>query len=153
MKKAFTLIELLVVVLIIGILAAIALPQYQKAVAKAKIAQLLPLFDHIGQGIKMMHLQDIDVAELENLSQFPTIELPCERWENGDCCIKDEYFSASINEGGSVDVWSECIAFKYDEKGDFIEKECDISGGSKCPLWCETLGCGSSGNTEWVCSQ
>lgn len=55
-KKGFTLVEVLIVVLMIGILMAIALPQFRLALEKSRTAKYLPVLNTIYDSLQRYYL-------------------------------------------------------------------------------------------------
>jgi prepilin-type N-terminal cleavage/methylation domain-containing protein len=93
-RKAFTLIELLVVVLIIGILAAIALPQYQKAVEKSRAVQLKTLVKNVAAAMEIYFL-----VNGEYPTRFDQLDISL---DNGTTKPASAYFGFGISSNDAV---------------------------------------------------
>lgn len=110
-KAAFTLIELLVVVLIIGILTAVALPQYQKAVNKTKITRALFILRaidtaqhvyYLANGVPATDFADLDIElPAGAVAQTPTQITYNDIWYQ---LYQEEGFHGSINFYDSTNV-------------------------------------------------
>lgn len=77
-KIGFTLIELLVVVLIIGILAAVSLPQYQVAVAKSRMAAHLPILRSLQKAQELYYLANGTYA-----AGIRDLDIECQQYGTG----------------------------------------------------------------------
>ena len=108
-NKGFTLIELLVVVLIIGILSAIALPQYETAVEKARLTEGLINAKAIVDAIQR-HQQANPEDDVCTQSQIADVTLKGGTWKknsgNYSCdSYTTKYFVYELTKSDWVDVW------------------------------------------------
>ena len=99
LKKGFTLIELLVVVLIIGILAAIAVPKYQLAVLKSKYARAVQTASDLRKAYELYYLQHgvypTKFSDLDFANKFPNSDTM--RTEDYSCFFDNTYHEISCN--------------------------------------------------------
>ena len=143
-QKGFTLIELMIVVAIIGILAAIAIPQYQNYVARAQMSEALTL----ASGGK------VALAEYFNMKgEFPENNTDAGMETNTD--IKGKYVTsvtvsrveaaAAVTSGTLSDevIAQGILTVHMNETGTHTL----LKGGKM-----ELTGTSSGGSITWVCS-
>ena len=117
-QLGFTLIELLVVVLIIGILASVALPQYQNAVEKARAVEAWSVLRTIDTAQKIKNMEE----GTSNVS-YPLDELAISLVDKDGSTVSGDHF------------FSPYFYYVHTSDGIFVATKSGTTGGSYWSYW------------------
>lgn len=146
-NAGFTLIELLVVVLIIGILSAVALPQYQKAVTKARVTEAKTALKALVESTELFILEN---GAAPNSLEDLTITVPASqnfRYEYRTCQSKGSMPGCVIRaypQKSNLPIVGTETA-NYDPSGSYyglfaiIENNGNVSDSKKCSSFGGTI--------------
>lgn len=144
-KYGFTLIELLVVVLIIGILASVALPQYQKAVRRSQFAEILSVSRAVWQAQQIFKLAngnfapDFDALGMELPSGWKVVK------NENRVIVNNKSMSLDLSAGELSTVywgWGRENALAYQQYWNGTRRNCVAyaEGGEEARSLCASLG-------------
>ncbi len=142
-NKGFTLIELLVVVLIIGILAAIALPQYKLAVAKSKFSTIKTIAKNIQESMQRYYLTNGTYTgatlDIEIPKQYTCINNASNNTVR--CSLKISWVVIAYYINIDTGKPKYCLVYSVDET-DILNRLCQKETGKRYdPRECSTVYC------------
>lgn len=135
-NTAFTLIELMIVVVIIGILAAIAVPSYRSYTVKAKLAEGYVVFDAIKKGeIKYYHENGaFAFGELsENGEPDSTVVMNGEKYAPGSNSPLLALIGPVVPPDQPLGVWIHVLVGGYNETTQVLYDQSEVKIGRSVP--------------------
>ena len=140
LRSGFTLIELLVVVLIIAILAAVALPQYQLAVDKARVKSAFPVMRAI---INAENLHKLEHGDYTYNWEELDLDIPHIKYDKTKRAMYTDNGVYSLDSDGTSHVFFSPNEMKARIYAAFPMETwlCYPQGTSRGKALCKSLGC------------